>query len=86
MCVGDKDLVSMFYIHYSPVYIVFVFVKTWVLYSFLFGPCDFCSFWDLNTGPSEEQSVLLTTEPSFQPPFLVYLEVKCILSLALLVS
>jgi hypothetical protein len=27
-------------------------------------PCD-C--WDLNSGPSEEQSVLLTTEPSLQP-------------------
>jgi hypothetical protein len=24
-------------------------------------------FWDLNSGPSEEQSVLLTTEPSLQP-------------------
>jgi hypothetical protein len=23
--------------------------------------------WDLNSGPSEEQSVLLTTEPSRQP-------------------
>ena len=23
--------------------------------------------WDLNSGPSEEQSVLLTTEPSLQP-------------------
>jgi hypothetical protein len=23
--------------------------------------------WDLNTGPSEEQSVLLTAEPSLQP-------------------
>jgi hypothetical protein len=28
------------------------------------SPCD-C--WDLNSGPSEEQSVLLTTEPSLQP-------------------
>jgi hypothetical protein len=26
-----------------------------------------CSCWDLNSGPSEEQSVLLTTEPSLQP-------------------
>jgi len=24
-------------------------------------------FWDLNSGPLEEQSVLLTTEPSLQP-------------------
>jgi hypothetical protein len=24
--------------------------------------------WDLNSGPLEEQSVLLTTEPSLQPP------------------
>jgi hypothetical protein len=26
-----------------------------------------CGCWDLNSGPSEEQSVLLTTEPSLQP-------------------
>jgi hypothetical protein len=26
-----------------------------------------CSCWDLNSGPLEEQSVLLTTEPSLQP-------------------
>jgi hypothetical protein len=27
-----------------------------------------CGCWDLNSGPSEEQSVLLLTEPSLQPP------------------
>ena len=26
-----------------------------------------CGCWDLNSGPSEEQSALLTAEPSFQP-------------------
>jgi hypothetical protein len=26
-----------------------------------------CGCWDLNSGPSEEQSALLTTEPSRQP-------------------
>jgi hypothetical protein len=26
-----------------------------------------CGCWDLNSGPLEEQSVLLTTEPSRQP-------------------
>jgi hypothetical protein len=26
-----------------------------------------CGWWDLNSGPSEEQSLLLTTEPSLQP-------------------
>ena len=26
-----------------------------------------CGCWELNSGPLEEQSVLLTTEPSFQP-------------------
>jgi len=26
-----------------------------------------CGFWELNSGPLEEQSVLLTTEPSLQP-------------------
>jgi hypothetical protein len=28
-----------------------------------------CGCWDLNSGPSEEQSALLTTEPSRQPYF-----------------
>jgi hypothetical protein len=27
-----------------------------------------CGCWNLNSGPSEEQSVLLTTEPSLQAP------------------
>jgi hypothetical protein len=27
-----------------------------------------CGCWELNSGPLEEQSVLLTTEPSLQPP------------------
>jgi len=31
-----------------------------------------CGCWDLNSGPREEQSVLLTTEPSLQPLPLVF--------------
>jgi hypothetical protein len=27
-----------------------------------------CGCWDLNSGPSEEQSVILTAEPPHQPP------------------
>ena len=27
-----------------------------------------CGCWELNSGPLEEQPVLLTAEPSFQPP------------------
>jgi hypothetical protein len=30
-----------------------------------------CGFWDLNSGPLEEQSVLLTDEPSLQPQALL---------------
>jgi hypothetical protein len=30
-----------------------------------------CGCWDLNSGPSEEQSVRLTAEPSLQPHKLV---------------
>ena len=33
-----------------------------------------CGCWDLNTGPPEEQSVLLTTEPSLQPQNLTFKE------------
>jgi len=28
-----------------------------------------CGCWELNPGPLEEQPVLITTEPSLQPPF-----------------
>jgi hypothetical protein len=43
-----------------------------------------CGCWDLNTGPSEEQSVLLPTEPPHQPPHMAIYhrnkeEVRCIL-------
>jgi hypothetical protein len=31
-----------------------------------------CGCWDLNSGPSEEQSVLLTAEPSLQPPVILF--------------
>ena len=31
-----------------------------------------CGCWDLNSGPLEEQSVFLTTEPSLQPLFLLF--------------
>ena len=30
-----------------------------------------CGSWDLNSGPSEDQSVLLTDKPSLQPKFLL---------------
>jgi hypothetical protein len=32
-----------------------------------------CGCWDLNSGPLEEQSVLLTAEPSLQPPVVCFL-------------
>ena len=31
-----------------------------------------CGCWDLNSGPSEEQLVLLTTEPSLQPSLFLF--------------
>ena len=31
-----------------------------------------CGCWELNTGPLEEQSVLLTSEPSLQPQTLSF--------------
>jgi hypothetical protein len=38
-----------------------------------------CGCWDLNSGPSEEQSVLLLTEPSRQPR-ISFLRIKIILT------
>jgi hypothetical protein len=32
-----------------------------------------CGCWDLNSGPSEEQSVLLTIEPSLQPLTILFM-------------
>ena len=42
-----------------------------------------CGCWDLNSGPLEEQSVLLTTEPSLQPlpVFMIVVLVQIALSL-----
>jgi hypothetical protein len=37
--------------------------------------------WDLNSGPLEEQSVLLTAEPSLQPDFFHFLKIVFILSI-----
>jgi E3 ubiquitin-protein ligase NEDD4 len=31
-----------------------------------------CGCWDLNSGPSEDQSVLLTAEPSLQPSLIFF--------------
>jgi hypothetical protein len=31
-----------------------------------------CGCWELNSGPLEEQSVLLTNEPSLQPYFFIF--------------
>ena len=33
-----------------------------------------CGCWELNLGPSEEQWVLLTTEPALQPPTLLFFQ------------
>ena len=32
-----------------------------------------CGCWELNSGPPEKQSVLLTSEPSLQPPSVLHL-------------
>ena len=34
------------------------------------GPELPCGCWELNSGPPEEQLILVTTEPSLQPPSL----------------
>ena len=34
-----------------------------------------CGCWELNSGPLEEQAMLLTSEPSLQPPGLRFLTV-----------
>jgi hypothetical protein len=40
-------------------------------FGLIMGDCEPpCGFWDLNSGPLEEQSVLLPTEPSCQPQYI----------------
>ena len=37
------------------------------------GGCELqCQCWELNLGPLQEQQVLLTAEPSLQPPGMVH--------------
>jgi hypothetical protein len=57
----------------------FILFNIWVLcciYIFLASPVDGCEppcgCWELNSGPLEEQPVLLTADPSLQPPPLFF--------------
>jgi hypothetical protein len=43
-----------------------------------------CGCWDLNSGPLEEQSVLLTAEPCLQLPFISFLKILLLLLLLFL--
>jgi hypothetical protein len=63
--------------------ISFFFLKIYLVYVNTVPPSDTpnpitdgceppCSCWELNSGPLEEQSVLLTAEPSLQPDNLIY--------------
>jgi hypothetical protein len=45
------------------------FMKYTVAFFIGFHGCEpLCGCWELNSGPLEEQPVLLSAEPSFQPP------------------
>jgi hypothetical protein len=51
------------------------------------GDCEPpCGCWDLNSEPSEEQSVLLAVEPSLQPPCFVFLKIYLVYVSTLLLS
>jgi hypothetical protein len=45
-----------------------------------------CGCWDLNSGPLEEQSVLLTTEQSLQPIYFLNLFIQFIYLFILVLS
>jgi hypothetical protein len=57
-------------------YIVAVFRQTirGVLYPITDGCEPPCGCWELNSGPLEEQSVLLTAESSLQPSHTIFLK------------
>ena len=45
-----------------------------------------CSCWELNSGPLEEEAMLLTSEPSLQPPINVILKNKMALQIRALAA
>jgi hypothetical protein len=47
---------------------VFQTLQKWASDLFMDSCEPSCGCWELNSGPSEEQSVLLTSEPSLQSP------------------
>ena len=70
----QKDASSVYYLATEPIfYDLFIFIFFMCIGVKVFGTgvtdsCELpCGCWELNPGPLEEQSVLLTAEPSFQP-------------------
>ena len=71
---GHKYSESLYYYFLLKIYLVYVCEYT-SLQTYQERASDLvtegwelaCGCWELNSGPLEEQSVLLTTEPSLQP-------------------
>jgi hypothetical protein len=65
-------LEPMFIINLTILAVFIPFFKKGFIYCYLItdGCEPPCGCWDLNSGPSEEQPMLLTTEPSLQPQHL----------------
>jgi hypothetical protein len=66
-----KRIIYLFYVYE---YTVAVFTQKRALDPIIDGCEPPCGCWELNSGPLEEQSVLLTAEPSLQPFFLLSLK------------
>jgi hypothetical protein len=78
-CLQRTHFFSFFLLKKIYLFIICVYTVAVFRYSrrgdqiFVMDGCEPpCGCWDLNSGPLEEQSVLLTAEPSYQPenPFL----------------
>jgi hypothetical protein len=68
----------IFFFNFFKIYLFIICVYTVAVFRhsrkgnqiFVKDGCELpCGCWDLNSGPLEEPSVLLTAEPSHQPPY-----------------
>jgi hypothetical protein len=68
---GDFELLMLLPV---PLFLIIYFMHINILLLSSDTPEDGCEPpWELNSGPLEEQSVPLTTEPSLQPPAYLFI-------------
>ena len=75
LVVTDNNFLFLFSFFFKDLFIYYMYVDSSCLHTpqkreadLIMDGCELsCGCWKLNSGPSEEQSVPLTAEPSLQP-------------------